>query len=64
MKPKRVAPRDAFQRVKSGSALFVCAYQDEARCKSNNLEGAIKLGDFKQKLPTLSKNQEIIFYCA
>jgi hypothetical protein len=64
MDPQRISPKDACERAKAGSALLVCAYEDEGRCKSNNLEGAIKFGDFRQKIPTLSKNQEIIFYCA
>ncbi len=64
MEPQRISPKDTLQKVKVGSALFVCAYTDEGRCKANNLEGAIKFGDFRQKLPTLPKNQEIIFYCA
>lgn len=64
MKPKRISPQDARQRAKSGSALLICAYTDEGRCKSNNLEGAIKFGDLKKKLPAFSKNQEMIFYCA
>ncbi len=64
MEPQRISPKDARERVKAGSAPFVCAYADEGRCKANNLEGSITLGEFKQKLPTLSKSQEIILYCA
>lgn len=64
MKPKRISPQEARQRVKAGSALLICAYTDEGRCKSNNLEDAIKFVDLKKKLPAFSKNQEIIFYCA
>lgn len=64
MEPQRIPPREAREKVKSGSALFVCAYEDEARCKSNNLEGSITFGEFKRKLPKLSKDQDIIFYCA
>jgi len=64
MDPQRISPKDARERVKAGSALFVCAYEDEGRCKSNNLEGSMTFGEFKQKLPSLSQDQEIIFYCA
>ncbi|RJR46862.1 MAG: rhodanese-like domain-containing protein [Desulfobacteraceae bacterium] len=64
MEPERIWPKDASRKIKAGSALLVCSYTDEGWCKANNLEGAIKFGDFKQKLPGLSKNQEIIFYCA
>jgi hypothetical protein len=63
MEIQRVSPEDARERVKAGSALFVCAYEDEGKCKANNLEDSITFGEFKQKLSTLPKNQEIIFYC-
>jgi hypothetical protein len=28
------------------------------------LEGAISLSEFRSRLPKLSQNQEIVFYCA
>jgi hypothetical protein len=62
MDPKRISPRDAREKVKSGDALFVCAYEDEAKCRSNNLEGSIPFGEFKRRLPTLSKEQSIVLY--
>ncbi len=64
MEPQRISPKDARERVRAGSALFVCAYEDEGRCKSNRLEDAITFGEFKKRLPGLTKDQEIIFYCA
>jgi hypothetical protein len=64
MEPDRISPEHARERVKSGKALFVCAYDDEAKCRSNHLEGAVTFGEFRGKLPTLPKEQEIIFYCA
>ncbi len=62
--PIRVAPEEVRDRVTSGSALLVCAYEDEEKCRKVHLEGAISLTEFKLKLPTLAKDQEIIFYCA
>ncbi|MBI5116064.1 ArsR family transcriptional regulator [Candidatus Poribacteria bacterium] len=60
----RVPPEEAYQKVKSGKAILVCAYTDEDRCSTMHLGGAIFLKEFESKLPSLSKNQEIIFYCA
>ena len=64
VEPIRIAPDEVRNNVKSGTALLVCAYPDEARFKRLQLEDAISLSDFKAKLPTLPKTQEIIFYCA
>ena len=60
---KRVSPVEVFQKLKSGTALLVCAYEDEAKFKRMRLQGAISLYEFKSKLPTLAKDQEIVFYC-
>jgi len=49
--------------VDAGSALLVCAYDDEEKFKKNHLQGAMSLGEFKARLPSLTKDQEIIFYC-
>jgi rhodanese-related sulfurtransferase len=60
----RVSPREVRCRVASGSALLVCAYDNEEKFKRNHLEGAISLSEFKSRLPSLSQDQEIVFYCA
>jgi hypothetical protein len=62
--PIRVAPEEIYEKVKSGKALLVCAYEDDAKFKMMQLESAISLNEFKSKLPSLSKDQEIIFYYA
>jgi len=62
--PIRVAPEEIYEKVKSGKALLVCAYEDEAKFKKIQLEGATSFNEFKSKLPSLSKDQEIIFYYA
>ena len=45
-------------------ALLVCAYDDEEKCRSMRIPGSMTLGELNQRLPSLSENQEIIFYCA
>ena len=62
--PIRITPEETRQKVTDGTALLVCAYEDDERCRQMHLQGAILLTEFKSKLPELPKNQEIIFYCA
>ena len=62
MEPERIAPEEVYSKVKSGRALLVCAYEDEAKFKKMQLEGAISLNEFRSKLTSLPKNQEIVFY--
>jgi hypothetical protein len=60
--PKRITPEEVHQKLKSGTALLICAYEDEAKFKKMQLEGAISFNEFKSKLPSLLKDQEIVFY--
>ena len=60
--PARISAEEARTKIISGQALLVCAYEDEEKFKRNNLEGAISLQEFKKRLSSLSKEQEIVFY--
>jgi len=60
----RMSPEQAYQNVKAGQAILVCAYDDEASFQKMRLDMAISFGEFRKRLPTLPKDQEIIFYCA
>ena len=60
----RIAPEEAREKVTSGTALLVCAYDDEMKFKQFHLDGAIPLSEFRSKLPFLDKDHVIIFYCA
>ncbi|MGD2098000.1 MAG: rhodanese-like domain-containing protein [Desulfobacterales bacterium] len=62
--PIRISPNKARQKVSSGQALLVCAYDDPEKFKKNHLAGALSFSELLAKLPALDKNQEIIFYCA
>lgn len=62
--PVRIPPEEARQKVLSGAALFVCAYEDEEKFRKMRLEGALSLNEFKAKTASLAKDREIIFYCA
>lgn len=60
----RISPEEVRKKITAGSALLVCAYEDDEMCKRVNLEGAIFLTEFRSKLLSLPKDQELIFYCA
>jgi hypothetical protein len=60
--PKRVTAEEVYDKLKSGKVLLVCAYEDEEKFRKLQLEGAISFNTFKSKLPSLSKDQEIVFY--
>jgi len=62
--PQRVTVEEVYEGLKSGKVLLVCAYEDEAKFKRMQLEGAISLSEFRSKLPSMAKDQEIVFYCA
>lgn len=62
--PVRISPEETRKRVLSGSALLVCAYDDDEKFKRNQLEGAISFKEFKMRSGSLAKGKEIIFYCA
>ncbi len=62
--PIRITPEEAYGRVKSGQAVFVCAYNDDEQYKTMQLEGSIPLSEFDARISGYSKDQEIIFYCA
>jgi rhodanese-related sulfurtransferase len=61
--PERISPEEVNKKLKAGTVLFVCAYEDEEKFRMMHLEGAISFSEFKKRLPSLSKDQEIVFYC-
>ena len=61
--PIRITPKEVYQKLKSGTTLLVCAYDDEDSFKQMQLEGAISFNKFTSRLPSLSKDQEVVFYC-
>lgn len=63
-KVPRITPGEARRAVIGGKALLVCAYEEESSCRKLMLDGAITLAEFRERLPALPMEQEIIFYCA
>lgn len=60
--PTRVSPEEARQKVSSGDALLICAYHEDEKFQRVPLEGAISFSSFKSRVPSLSKDTELIFY--
>ena len=60
----RISVQDARQEVASGQALLVCAYEQDEKCNQVALEGSVSLTQFQQRVPSLPKDQELIFFCA
>jgi hypothetical protein len=59
---KKISPIEAKSRVDAEKALLVCIYADAKFNATAHLDGAIPMSEFELKKPTLSKDQEIIFY--
>jgi hypothetical protein len=62
--PERVAAQVVYSKVNAGMALLVCAYDSDEKFHNVHLDGAISLADFRGRVPSLDKSQEIFFYCA
>ncbi len=60
----RIAPEEVRPKVEAGEALLVCAYEEDGKFRQMQLSGAISFSEFKSRLPSLLRNQEIVFYCA
>ena len=60
----RISPEETREKVSTGRSLLVSAYEDAEKFNRHHLEGAISFSEFKSKVSTLAKDQEIIFYCA
>jgi hypothetical protein len=61
---ERVGAGEARRKVQTGDTLLVCAYEDEGKCGSMRLEGAVTLSELRGMLPSLPKDREVILYCA
>ena len=64
IEPIRILPEETRKKVLSGTAIFVCAYEDDEKFRKMHLEGAISFNEFKTNAASLSREQEIVFYCA
>lgn len=63
-KPKGIDPTQAREKVQSGRARLVCAYDDEDKCRKLLLDGATTMPRFRKEMQGISKDEEIILFCA
>ena len=61
---ERISVEEARKQVQAHQALFVCAYDDDAKCRALPLEGSMSLSRFQSQADSLPKSQPIIFFCA
>lgn len=59
---ERVPPERVRDKVQSGNALLVCAYDDDGKYGRMRLGGSISLSKFKSEISGIAKDREIIFY--
>jgi rhodanese-related sulfurtransferase len=60
----RIDVSTARAHAVQGTALLVCGYEDDAKCRKSRLEGSMPLAEFASRADTLPKDKEVIFYCA
>jgi rhodanese-related sulfurtransferase len=60
----KINVRQARHDVEVSDALLVCAYDNQEKFDKNRLAGAIPLDDLRAQEDSLSKQRELIFYCA
>ena len=63
-KPMGIDPTQAREKVRSGQAILVCAYDDVKKCRDIMLDGAVMLAQFKAAADQTGKDREVIFFCA
>jgi hypothetical protein len=51
------------RRTGPDPALLVCAYDDDAKCRSMFIPGSITLNELIPKAGSLPKDQQLVFYC-
>ena len=61
--PIRVSPQEAWDGLQSSECMLVLSYSNPAAFKKFPIEGAIPFPEFQSRLPSIPKEQEIVFYC-
>jgi rhodanese-related sulfurtransferase len=65
MKVKTITADNAHELLRTDpAAILVCAYDKDEDFRKNQLEGAISLSEFRRRLDSFPKDENVIFYCA
>ena len=65
MNVKTISADNAHELLRTDPAVvLVCAYEKDEDFRRNNLEGAISLSEFRRRIDSFPKDEDVIFYCA
>jgi rhodanese-related sulfurtransferase len=64
MAVQKIDVTQARHDVEVSDALLVCAYDNQEKFEKYHLADAISLDDLRSREDSLSKERELIFYCA
>ena len=65
MKIKTISANNAHELLRTDpAAVLVCGYEKEDDFRQNDLEGAISLSEFRRRMDTIPKDENVIFYPA
>ncbi len=59
---ERISPEEVRNRVQSGNAILVCAYDSDDKYGKMKLDGSKSLSEFRSGISGIEKNREIIFF--
>jgi len=63
--PGTISADDAHELLRTDpAAVLVCAYENEEDFRCHDLEGAIPLSQFRRRIDSFPKDENVIFYCA
>ena len=59
---ERITPERVREKIQSGDALLVCAYDDDDKFERTRLDGSIALSEFRSGISAVPKDREIVFF--
>jgi hypothetical protein len=59
---RRVRADEVRQKLQSGEALLVCAYESDTKFRDTALDGAISFSEFESRKASLPRNVALVFY--
>lgn len=64
MSVETIDAKQARHDLEVSDAILVCAYDNPDKFAQNHLQGAIALDELRSQEEALSRQRELIFYCA
>lgn len=60
---EKISPQSVREKLEAGMpVLFVCAYEDDQKCRNNLLKDSILYSELEDRKDDLAKDREIVFY--